>query len=243
LSRPETQISAAALGFFFELIERRAADCPVQYITNKCEFYSLDFYVDENVLIPRPETELLVDLAAGRAGNGSPYILEIGTGSGCVAVSLSKRCSNARIMATDISRPALDVAKKNARLHGVDTRIKFIEHDIFDVAHSSFAGARYDMIISNPPYIPAGDVGGLPCSVRLYEPLPALDGGRDGLSFYRRIARFGRDAIIPGGALFLEIGCDQADSVKKILADENYIDIKIHRDLSGRDRAIGCTKG
>ncbi len=213
------------------LIERRAAREPVQYITGEAPFYGEIFYVTPDVLIPRQDTEILVEEAEKRAEPGM-LILDLCTGSGCVLLSLVKRNSVFGI-GSDKSPAALAVAEQNRRR--MRLRTSWIESDLFERI-----GGTFDMIVSNPPYIPAGDIGGLDCEVRDHEPLMALDGGRDGLDIIRRIITDAGGFLREGGWLLIEIGFDQGKAVSELLKEEGYEEIETVRDLEGRDRvAIG----
>lgn len=189
---------------------------PLQYVMGKTSFLGLDFKVNEDVLIPRPETEILVytviDIANGQ-GNpaGGLKILDLGTGSGCIAISLTKNLDNCKIIASDISEKALDVARENAALNGVSGRIKFVKSDLFNDIKG-----RFDIIASNPPYIAKPEFAELQKEV-LMEPRVALDGGDDGLSFYRRIAAEAPEHLKNGGYLVMEIGFGQAPLIKDMI--------------------------
>ena len=217
---------------FWKLVEMRQAGMPYAYIVNKAEFMSLEFYVDENVLIPRPETELLVETVTERETDES-YGLEIGTGSGCIAVSLAHYCK-AELLAVDISQSALDIAHRNAEFHGVE--IQFAQADIFDEVPKT--DKKFDFIVSNPPYIPTADIINLDLNVKKYEPTKALDGGADGLDFYRHIAKIAPNRLKIGGRLYLEIGHNQGKDISEILEKEGFDDIEIKKDLAGLDRVV-----
>lgn len=199
------------------IAERRAHHEPVQYIFNNAEFMGLDFYVDQNVLIPRPETELLVATVEEflRSSQEPLRVLDIGTGSGNIIISLAKNFPHHRFFSVDVSGPALDVARKNAIAHQVLSRIQFIQGNIF--SRNEFIGQleKFDIIVSNPPYIPSAEILQLQPEV-LKEPLTALDGGEDGLSFYRAIAQFAPSALAAQGVLVLEIGQGQRESIQRI---------------------------
>jgi len=241
LSHPEYEPDAESIQKFVRSIERRALFCPVQYIVNRQEFYNLDFYVDERVLIPRPETEVLVERAISLIGGKRAGILEIGTGSGCIAVAVAKHCENARVFACDLSRPALEVAELNAASHGVSDRIDFFYADFFTISFAaeirSLIGDGTDLILMNPPYIETGQLSALPVSVKHYEPLSALDGQRDGLAFYRKITSIGPKILKVGGRLICETGDGQAETVRGIF-NGVYADIEIINDLAGAGRVV-----
>ena len=209
-------------------VDQRAAHKPLAYITGRCEFMGLDFEVNEYTLIPRPASETVVEAALDIIKqSGIKTVLELCTGSGCIAVSLSALSqATLDIAASDISIKALEVARKNAVRHGVS--IEFIRSDLF----SHIDPRIYDLIIANPPYIPHNEINALPCSVRDYEPHTALDGGTDGLDFYRAVIKE------PVNLVILEIGYNQAKDVKNILEQYNFRDIQIINDLAGHNRVI-----
>lgn len=234
LTNPEADIPECQIKIYYENLCQRSKGCPLQYIINECEFYSMDFYVDEAVLIPRADTEVLVDAAIKRIGESGAKVIEIGTGSGIIAVSVAKHCKNARITATDISREALLTAKKNAALNNAD--INFRLGDVYSALEAADYPADY--IISNPPYIETAVIETLETSVKDYEPYRALDGGTDGLYFYRSIIGGAGKYLSPGGAVLFEIGYNQGSAVEKILTDCGFTDITITKDSAGHDRVI-----
>ncbi len=226
--------------YFMKFIERRKKREPVAYITGKKEFFSREFLVSQKVMIPRPETETLVERVMDIiALNNIKNMLDIGTGSGVIAITLSLYFPELKICATDISDDALSVARKNAILHGVESRIEFVKSDLFDGLDP---GEKFDLIVSNPPYIPSRDIPLLGPEVRDYEPRIAIDGGLDGLDVIRRIARDSHHYIQKGGFLVMEIGEGQEPSVLEILKGCNYIDCMIFKDLSGSERYIVSRK-
>lgn len=220
-----------------ELIRRRALHEPLQYITGKTEFFGLEFKVDKNVLIPRQDTEGLVEKAVGLIGQRNMNILEIGTGSGCIAVSVAHKCPFVKITATDISPGALKAASANAVLNKVESRIRFIKHDILSNSFSE----KFDMIISNPPYIRKDVFDSLEKQVKDFEPSAALTDKGDGLTFYRRINEFLPQILNDGGHLLLEIGYDQENEVKDIYK-KSLAGVIITRDLSNNPRVLSGIK-
>lgn len=211
-------------------VRRRLAGEPVQYILGQTEFYGLPFHVSPGVLIPRPETEHLVEAAVdflrpvaarmlpeGRA----PRVLDIGTGSGCIAIAVARHVPGARIVAVDVSAAALEVARANASLNAVDEAVEFIEGDVLADERAVFRGP-YDLVLSNPPYIAAADMSGLQREVRDHEPHTALTDNGDGLTFYRRIALLLRAMCAGGGGCFLEIGYGQHDAVHDIFVAAGF---------------------
>ena len=224
------------LEVFKGYITRRMKKEPAAYITGHKYFMSLDLKVTPDVLIPRPETELLIENAIelSKAFNGKISALDIGTGSGAIAVSLAKFIDNIEIYATDSSKKALDIALENAKRHKVEGKIKFIEADLFPND-----GLKFDIIISNPPYIRTADVRELQPEVKDFEPIAALDGGADGLEYYRRIIHAAGNYLKEDGFLMLEIGADRSEAVtviiNEMLKPKNVITKK---DLSGLDRVV-----
>ena len=211
---------------------------PLQYITNKQEFMGLDFYVDENVLIPQPDTEILVEKAIEIAETTQKNkILDMCTGSGCIAISLAKKINNAQITAVDISNSALNVANKNAINNNVEKKIKFINSDMFNNIEEKF-----DIIVSNPPYIETETINKLEIEVQ-NEPHLALDGGIDGLKFYKTIANNAFKYLNENGYLLLEIGYNQQNSVTQLLQDiGKYKNIETVKDLGGNYRVVIARK-
>ncbi len=230
------------------LLEKRSAGCPLQYLTGVQEFMSLKFEVRPGVLIPRQDTELLVetvldhirvhngDRADPNCGSGRILkILDMCTGSGCIAVSLAYHYPGCLVTASDIMPDALETASGNTQRNGVADRVSFIESDLF----SNIPETEFDVIVSNPPYIRTGDLSGLQREVRDHEPIGALDGGADGLRFYRSIIASSPGYLKSGGLLVFETGYDQASEVSDLMAgDGRYDDIRIFRDLAGIDRAV-----
>ncbi len=226
------------IGRFFEALKMSASGIPLQYITGDCEFMGLKFYVSPSVFIPRPETEILIENTLRLIKDehlNTPHLLEIGTGSGAIAVSLTKYNPSCKIVASDISEDALKVALDNAKFNGVDERIEFILADLF-----LGIGRResFDLIISNPPYIPSVDYEALPFEVK-YEPKFALDGGRKGLDFYKKIIPESVERLSSNGYLILEMGLGQSEAIRDLVGrTESYGEIKILKDYNGIDRVI-----
>ena len=228
----EDQMTDDAADKFFELIGRRAESEPVSYITEKKEFMSMDYFVDSNVLIPRPDTEILVERALKELnGINKPVVVDMCTGSGAIALSLGKYLTDSRILALDISEGALDVARKNAAANGVDA--EFAIHDVL----TPYTGCMADAVVSNPPYIPTADIKTLEKDVADFEPLLALDGGEDGLVFYRAIVQNISSCLKKGGLLAFEVGMGQADDVKKLM-ESQFEKISIDCDLAGIERVV-----
>jgi release factor glutamine methyltransferase len=272
----------AQLDTFIQLVSQRAQRVPLAYLRGNQEFYGLPFRVTPDVLIPRPETELLVDFAIqeyksrqqkqaslplfetergrgstaflppdlggkgersfspprlggrGGAGEGVFTLADVGTGTGCIPIAFLVSCPNARAVAYDLSAAALTVARENAMLNGVADRLRLIQGDLL----TSAAVGRYDLIVSNPPYIPTAEVATLQPEVRDYEPRLALDGGPTGLDCYIRIAVNARRALKTDGALYLEVGHTQAQAVADLLRAAGMADVTLFPDLAGIDRVV-----
>lgn len=230
----EKPLTAAELDVIRTAVRRRSRYEPLQYIIGTSGFYGLEFAVNPAVLIPRPETELLVEHTIRRAATRDGVsILDIGTGSGCIALALSARLPGARIKAVDVSREALATAAGNARTLG-DEKVVFEQCDIL---HEIPSGAPFDIIVSNPPYIPSGDIGDLQIEVRDHEPVQALAAGEDGLLFYRRFADIFPAMLRPGGEYCVEIGYGQEEEVREILGGAG-LTVSMFRDYGGIARCI-----
>lgn len=220
---------------FFELknnVELRKNGKPLAYILGEWEFYSLPFKVNENVLIPRPDTETLIDEAIGVIKENDK-VLDICTGSGCIAITMAKKCKDILVDGIDISDKALEVARENASLN--DVVVEFFKHDALKKFETH---EQYDLIVSNPPYIPKKDIETLDIDVKDYEPVLALDGGDSGLDFYEAICENFKDSIKDGGHIIFEYGIHQEKDVKKILEKHGFENIKIKKDLCGIYRVI-----
>ncbi|SRR5579883_2534214 len=222
-----------ALERFRRFISRRELREPLPYIVGYREFYSLNLIVSPAVLIPRPETEAIVDAAlAVLAKNPKAHVLDLGTGSGCIALAIAANTPRARIMATDVSAAALEVARLNAERLGLSDRVDFQCGDLFDAVNR----ARFDLIVSNPPYVKETAV--LAPEISRFEPQVALYAGADGLEFYRRIAATVPDHLEPGGNLIVEVGAGQAGPVAEMLRKSGAVEISIERDLAGISRVV-----
>ena len=236
---PEGGLRHAQAERFESLVSRRLRAEPVAYMTGTQEFWSLDFRVTPDVLIPRPETEHLVETVAEFLASrpGPCRILEIGTGSGAVAVCLARECAEAEIWATDVSAPALDVARDNASRHGVEGKIRWLRGDLF--APVQGLAGWFDVLVSNPPYVPSSEIGGLQPDVRDWEPVVALDGGGDGMDFYRRLARGGGHCLRDGGLLAVEVGAEQGGAVSRLFDPEaGFHRVRVRRDYAGLPRVV-----
>jgi release factor glutamine methyltransferase len=245
LTHPEHPLTDADARRFRLLIERRAAGEPLQYITGRQEFYGLEFEVTPDVLIPRPETELLVETALELLDEmeetaAPPRLCDVGTGSGCIAVTILHERARVRAVGLDISTAALSVAARNASRHGVSRRLELVASDCFaalDPAHE-----RFTMIVSNPPYVAEREMAGLQREVRSFEPRVALTPGGDGLSIIRRLLEESPPLLVPGGHLLLEIGFDQHAAVRELIDPRVWRLLDIHRDLQGIPRTVALRK-
>lgn len=238
-TREITEDEETKVGHFRELIDRRAARAPLQHILGYAWFMGLKFDVSPLVLIPRPDTEVLCEAVLEHEKARDMRVLDLGTGSGCIAISLKKLGGFKSITASDISAVALELAQKNAAKNCVD--IDFVQSDLFEniLGYDSIDAEGFDIIVSNPPYIPGATIDTLSPEVRDHDPHLALDGGVDGLKFYRLIASECRGkALKPKGRLYLEIGYDQADAVSKILNGAGFEDVTVLKDLAGQDRVV-----
>lgn len=225
---------------YIKNVKRLILGEPLQYITGIQEFMKLNFLVTKDVLIPRPDTEILVEEVIRKAENiSNPVILDLCTGSGAIAVSLAKYIKNVHICAIDISSKTLEIAKKNAELNGVKNNIEFIESNLFD----KIKERKFDIIVSNPPYIETETIKTLSKDVQS-EPKIALDGGKDGLDFYRKIADSGSKYLNRQGYICLEIGYNQRIAVRQILENKKrYVNINCIKDLCGNDRVVTAQIG
>ncbi len=233
ITNPRRAVTDGEIQTVNETAARRAGGEPLQYILGETEFMSLPFKLSRATLIPRSDTETLVEHVLEYMNGETCSILDIGAGTGCVGISLAHYNKNARVTELDISADALNTAKENAEINGVSDRVKFVRADIL----SEIPDGTYDIIVSNPPYIETSVIGTLQTEVKDYEPLSALDGGEDGLKFYRRITEIAPKMLKKGGLLAFEIGFDQGESVKTLMG-KNFKDIKIIKDLCGNDRVI-----
>ena len=228
---------------YLELIGRRAGHIPVQQLTHQAFFMGYEFYVNENVLIPRQDTETLVEEGLKCLEDvEKPEILDMCTGSGCILISLLLERQDARGAGVDVSPEALEVAKENASLLKVENRADFVESDLFSAPYfcekGGKEGGKYDILISNPPYIATEEIETLMEEVRLHDPRKALDGMEDGLYFYRKITKEAGKYLKPGGWLLYEIGCTQGEAVSEMLRNAGFEKIQVVKDLPGLDRVV-----
>lgn len=233
---PEDEAARSFTGRYREMVARRSHRCPLQQILGSQEFMGLEFYVNEHVLIPRQDTETLVELVLEEQKDTKKKVLDLCTGSGCIAVSLAVKGGFLDVTATDLSGEALAVARKNVEAHGCADRICLCQGDLFGALKAP--GQVFDVITSNPPYIPTAVIRTLEPEVREHEPLLALDGTEDGLIYYRRIASEAKAHLAEGGFLYLEIGHDQGEAVRDIFCAEGYRGVRVCKDLPGNDRVV-----
>lgn len=215
---------------YVNVLNKRAEHVPLQYITGEQEFMGIPFHVNDSVLIPRQDTETLVEEALKVVRPGMK-VLDMCTGSGCILISILKNIVDVEGYGYDISKQAINVAKENAKLNNVNAT--FERSDLFEDVSDKF-----DVIVSNPPYIPTDVIGGLMPEVAVYEPMQALDGKEDGLHFYRRIVAAASDYLNPGGTLLFEIGHDQGEAVSGLMIEAGYQNVRVVKDLAGNDRVV-----
>ncbi len=235
IANGDEEVKPFIFDFFQSAIQLLDNGMPIQYITNKQEFMGLSFYVDENVLIPQPDTEILVEEVLNKI-NKQDKILDLCTGSGAIGISLAKNTENVKIYMSDISEKALEIAQRNINKNKVEEKCELVTSDMFENIYS-----KYDIIVSNPPYIESEEIKILPKEVR-NEPIIALDGGFDGLDFYRIIANEAYKYLKEDGILALEIGYNQKEKVIDLLNKTGkYKDIYCKKDLGGNDRVVIAT--
>lgn len=230
LSHPERELSDDEKKRYENFIKRRSSHEPLQYITGVANFMGLEFKTDRSTLIPRFDTECLVEEVMKELQDGM-HILDMCTGTGCIILSLLQYSNGCLGVGADISDEAIEIAKENSR--NLKLPAEFVVSDLFEEIEDD-----YDIIVSNPPYIESSVIKGLDKEVREYEPMSALDGGDDGLDFYLRISKDARDHLVKGGLLFLEIGYNQGEAVKNILLADGYGEVEIIKDLAGLDRVV-----
>jgi release factor glutamine methyltransferase len=245
-THPEHAMSADEAAEFARLIEERAAGTPSQYLTGKQEFWGLEFEVTRDVLIPRPETEHVVEVALARlaARRGDALrVADVGTGSGCIAVALARELPKARVVATDVSGAALEVARRNAERLGVAERIEFRETNLLDAYLPGASGDEgFDLIGSNPPYVALGEAAALAREVREHEPHGALFGGETGAEIYPALIAQAEKLLRRGGALVVELGYDSAARVRPLVETSAWREIEISNDLAGIPRVLAAER-
>ena len=224
---------------YMEKIWKRAQHIPLQHLTHQGYFMGYEFFVNENVLVPRQDTEVLVEEALSLIKEKEvPQILDMCTGSGCILLSLLLEREDALGTGVDLSEKALSVAEKNRETYHLETRAELIKSDMFQSGYFEGKKESFDIIVSNPPYIPTEEIEKLQAEVRFHDPFMALDGKEDGLYFYRIIAKNAGEYLKPGGFLACEIGCDQGEDVKKMFESCGFSDVKVIKDLAGLDRVV-----
>jgi release factor glutamine methyltransferase len=246
ISYPGQRLREEELAAFRAVVERRVKREPLAYITGEKEFWGLSFEVTPAVLVPRPETETLVDVALAQLRGewegeapAEPVIADIGAGSGCVAIALAVDLPDAVICATEVSPAAAEVARRNAAKHQVEARVTVLEGDLFEPIPVEVRG-RLDAVVSNPPYIPSADINSLQPEIKEYEPRAALDGGREGMTYHRRMLDAARGWLKPGGWVHLEVGASQAEPVAEMARAWGFRDVRITSDLAGIERVVSC---
>ena len=235
-AHPERRADPRRAEAFERLLQRRLGGEPLAYVTGEREFYSRPFAVTPDVLIPRPETETLTELAIETAARmENPRVLDLGTGSGCIAVTVFLETQGCEVFASDVSSAALRVAEENARAHGA--RIRFVNSDLL----GCFGESSFDIIISNPPYVSQKQYESLSREIRRHEPRSALLGGEDGFAYIRKIAASATIALREGGFLLLEIGAGQSESVRRIVSENGFSDIYFETDIGDTKRVVKAT--
>ena len=234
-AHPELELACHELTKYHEALTRRSSGEPLQYIPGRQEFWGLDLRVTPAVLIPRPETEHAVETALELLrGTESPHIVDVGTGSGCIALALASEMPGATIEAVDIASEALDVASSNAERLGFARRIRFAQSDLLEIFLES--NRKFDLVVSNPPYVGQNEANKLQIEVRQYEPHAALFGGAEGLDIYRRLIPQAREVLKPNGWLVMEIGYSQEQAIRELLGDWN--EVRSVPDLQGIPRVV-----
>jgi release factor glutamine methyltransferase len=236
-TRHDEEVADDARQRFKALIRDRVEGCPVAYLVGKKEFYSLELEVNRSVLIPRPDTETVVEESLRLMKEmAEPAVLDVGTGSGAIAIAVAKYCKTAKVTAIDISAAALEVAARNAARHDVAGRVRFVQGDLFSPLP---AGEKFDFVLSNPPYIPHDDVAKLPAGVRDYEPHQALDGGPTGLEVLGRLVKEAPERLQPGGYLIVEIGSPQEAPARRVIEGQGGLELgKTVYDSAGHPRVL-----
>jgi release factor glutamine methyltransferase len=244
-AHPEHELSADQALAYAQFIERRSEGVPTQYLTGRQEFWGLEFEVGPGVLIPRPETEHVIEVALARLGprrTQSLRIADVGTGSGCIAVALARELPHAEIAATDISAVAIDYARRNAARHEVSDRIQFFETNLLEACLDASGPVRrpFDLVVSNPPYVGRSDAAHLPREVREHEPAEALFAGDQGLDVYAALIEEAAGALSSNGIFVAEIGYNGAEYVRSLLSLPPWSDPIVTRDLAGIERVISA---
>ncbi|HSZ58108.1 MAG TPA: peptide chain release factor N(5)-glutamine methyltransferase [Tepidisphaeraceae bacterium] len=243
----ERPLSEKELAACRELVRRAGEQEPIAYLTGKAHFFNLEFEVTRDVLIPRPDTETLVEnvlqFVRHQGGFEAPRVLDLCTGSGCIAAAIAHHLKSAVVTATDVSPAAVAVARKNIERLGLSGRVLVEEGDLFEPLSRMVDVQPFHLIVANPPYIPTGQIESLDRSVREYEPIQALDGGLDGLVIHRKILSEAPQRLVPGGRIYLEIAFDQGELAKQVASEyPAFEDVRILKDFGGRDRVLTARK-
>lgn len=243
----ERPVPERELGTFRDLVKRAGEQEPIAYLTGKGHFFSLEFAVGPGVLIPRPDTETLVEnvLQAARntPGMESPRVLDLCTGSGCVACAIAQRIKTAIVTAIDISPAAVKIAQQNVEKLGLSDRVAVLQGDLYEPLKDAVDAGAFNVIVANPPYIPTAQIATLDRNVRDYEPRLALDGGADGLDVHRRIMEHAGYRLAPGGQIYLEIAFDQGEAAKELVAaHDEFEGVRLLKDYGGKDRAVTAVR-
>ena len=239
----ETIVSEKNLAAYRELVRRASEHEPIAYLTGKAYFFNLEFEIEPGVLIPRPDTETLVEnvlqLARNTAGFESPRVMDLCTGSGCIAAAIASRLKNAAVIATDISDKAVAVARKNIERLGLSDRVTIAQGDLFEPLKEMVDARPFDLVVANPPYIPSAEIARLDRNVREYEPVTALDGGMDGLMVHRRILQQAGERLRASGRIYLEIQFDQAPAATEMfVSHDEFEDVRVLKDHAGNNRVV-----
>jgi release factor glutamine methyltransferase len=243
----ERPLSEEQLTRMRTLVQRASEEEPIAYLTGRAHFFSLEFEVTRDVLIPRPDTETLVEnvlqTVRHQPGLESPRVIDLCTGSGCIAAALAHNLKTSTVLATDISPKAVEVARRNIERLGLAGRVIVEEGDLFEPLERMVDVQPFDLIVANPPYIRTADIETLDRSVREYEPMQALDGGMDGLTLHRRVLEQAPARLTPGGRVYLEIAFDQGEAAREVAANyPAFEDVRILKDFGGRDRVLTARK-
>ena len=243
----ERPLADKELAVYRELVRHAGEQEPIAYLTGKAHFFNLELEVTRDVLIPRPDTETLVEnvlqLARHQSGFESPRVLDLCTGSGCIAAAIAYHLKTAVVTATDVSPAAVAVARRNVERLGLQGRVLVEEGDLFEPLSRVVDAQPFDLIVSNPPYIPTAQIEALDRSVRDYEPIAALDGGLDGLALHRRILTEAPARLAPGGRIYLEIAFDQGAPAEQVAREyEAFDEVRILKDYGGRDRVLAARR-
>jgi release factor glutamine methyltransferase len=239
----EKVLGEQPLAEYRELVKRAAEQEPIAYLTGVAHFFNLELHVNRDVLIPRPDTETLVEhvlqLARNQGGFEAPRVLDLCTGSGCIAAAIAYHLKAATVLATDLSNAAVALARKNIEKLGLAGRVTIEQGDLFEAVNRQVDVQPFDLIVSNPPYIRSADIPKLDRNVRDYEPLAALDGGLDGLAVHRRILAAAPERLRPAGRIYLEIAFDQGELARQIVGEHSaFEEIKLLKDYGGHDRVV-----